>query len=86
MSSNASPAEIQPFLLAEISNMFPDVSELTALTPLQGLGIDSLRLFELFVLIENRFGLSLIDGPLPRRALENIEALTAHIAARLTEN
>jgi acyl carrier protein len=63
--------------------MFPDAANVTADTPLQSLGLDSLRLFEIFVLIEKEFGQSLVDGPLTRGMLENISALADHVAGRL---
>ncbi len=81
----ATPAreEIERILILEISSMFPDVSNITASTPLQSLGLDSLRLFEIFVLIEKRFGVSLVEGPLTRKMLENASGLAAHVAGRL---
>ena len=75
--------EIERILVGEISRMFPDNSPLTTDTPLQALGLDSLRLFEIFVLVEKQFGVSLLDGPLTRDTLESVASLTAHIAARL---
>ena len=76
--------EIERILVGEISRMFPDNSPLTADTPLQALGLDSLRLFEIFVLVEKQFGVSLLDSPLTRGMLETPAALAAHIAGRLS--
>lgn len=76
-------AEIERILVTEISKMFPDVPDISAATPLQSLGLDSLRLFEIFVVIERQFGVSLVDGPLTRGMLENISALAEHVAGRL---
>jgi len=83
MPATPTTAEIERTLLAEISGMFPENPAVTSATPLQALGLDSLRLFELFVLIEKQFGLSLLDSPLTREALENVASLAGHIAARL---
>ncbi|MFA7343626.1 MAG: acyl carrier protein [Terrimicrobiaceae bacterium] len=83
MSTPPSTAEIENILVAEISRMFPDVPAVNAGTPLQSLGLDSLRLFEIFVLVEKRFGESLVDGPITRGMLENPSALATHIAGRI---
>jgi len=83
MSAAPTTAEIERILLVEISGMFPENPDITVSTSIQTLGLDSLRLFELCVLIEKEFGLSLLDGPLTRDTLENIASLAAHIAARL---
>jgi len=83
MPSVPSTKEIESVLLAEISRMFPDVPAITAATPFQTLGLDSLRLFEIFVLIEKRFGESLLDGPLTRGMLKNIASLASHTADRV---
>jgi len=83
MSTSPSRAEIERVLVTEIAKMFPDVPDISAATPLQSLGLDSLRLFEIFVVVEKQFGESLVDGPLTRGMLENISALAGHIAGRL---
>jgi acyl carrier protein len=83
MSTVPTLTEIQRILLTEISGMFPDVPDITATTPFQTLGLDSLRLFEIFVIVEKHFGESLVDGPLTRETLENISALATHISFRL---
>lgn len=83
MSTVPTRAEIESVLVNEISKMFPDAANVTADTPLQSLGLDSLRLFEIFVLIEKEFGESLVDGPLTRGMLENISALADHVAGHL---
>jgi len=83
MSIPPTRTEIERILVAEISKMFPDVPDISAATPLQSLGLDSLRLFEIFVVVEKQFGESLVDGPLTRGMLENISALAGHIAGRL---
>ena len=77
-----STKEIERILLDEISRMFPDAPPITADTPLQALGLDSLRLFEIFVFVEKQFGVSLLDGPLTRGMLETPASLAAHIAGR----
>lgn len=79
-----SVSEIERILVTEIAGMLSDTAtKVTAETPLQTLGLDSLRLFELFVLVEKQFGISLLDGPLSRQTLENPAALARHIAGRL---
>jgi len=83
MHSVPSTKEIERILLTEITRMFPDAPTITATTPFQSLGLDSLRLFEIFVLIEKRFGESLLDGPLTRGMLENIASLASNLANRL---
>jgi acyl carrier protein len=83
MSTGPTRTEIETVLVNEISKMFPDSANVTADTPLQSLGLDSLRLFEIFVLIEKQFGESLVDGPLTRGMLENISSLAGHVAGRL---
>jgi len=83
MPTAPAASEIERALLTEISGMFPEVTDITAATPLQQLGLDSLRLFGIFVLIENQFGLRLLDGPLTREMLENISSLAAETARRL---
>ena len=83
MSTVPNHAEIESVLVNEISKMFPDAENVNADTPLQSLGLDSLRLFEIFVLIEKQFGESLVDAPLTRGMLENISALASHVANRL---
>ncbi len=83
MPAAPTTAEIERTLLAEISGMFPENPAITSSTSIQTLGLDSLRLFELFVLVEKQFGLSLLDGPLTRDTLESIASLAAHISARI---
>lgn len=83
MSAIPTSTEIERILLKEISAMFPDVAGISATTPLRTLGLDSLRLFEILVLIEKQFGESLVDGALTREMLENISTLASHIAARI---
>ena len=84
MASDLTASEIERKLLAEIAEMLSVAPrEITATTPLQSLGLDSLRLFELFVFVEKQFGVSLMDGPLTRQTLENPAALASHIAGRL---
>ena len=80
MSTVPARTEIETVLVNEISKMFPDAANVTADTPLQSLGLDSLRLFEIFVLVEKQFGVSLLDGPLTRGMLENPASLAAHIS------
>ena len=86
MPPTPSAAEIERTLLSEIASMIPDApSEFTAATPLHTLGLDSLRLFEVFVLVEKQFGVALLDAPLKREYLENTAALATHIAERMSE-
>ena len=84
MSPIPTVSEIERILLDEIAEMLSGSGVAIAPeTPLHTLGLDSLRLFELFVLVEKQFGLSLLEGPLTRESLENIAALSRHIAVRL---
>jgi acyl carrier protein len=77
-------SEIESILINEAASLLSMPPEqVTGETPLLSLGIDSLRLFELVVFIEKKFGINLLDAPLGRRDLENIRALSQHIAARL---
>ena len=77
-------SEIEHILVTEIAGMFPDSPlEITAEMPLHTLGVDSLKLFELFVLVEKQFGISLLDGPLTREALQTPASLALHIAERM---
>lgn len=79
-----SVSEIESTLVTEIAGILDDSSQtITAETPLDLLGLDSLRLFELFILVEKQFGVSLLDSPLTRETLENPAALARHIAAQL---
>ena len=74
-------AEIESLLLQEAASILSaDPSQITLDTPLYNLGLDSLRLFELFVFVEKQFGLSLLEAPVTRENLENIRSLSRHIS------
>lgn len=84
MASVPDVSEIERTLVAEITTILSGtLGEVTPETPLHTLGLDSLRLFELFILVEKQFGLSLLDGPLTRQMLESPASLAMHIAGRL---
>jgi len=84
MNPNPSLAEIEAALIKEAASLLPDAPyQITRDTPLHDLGLDSLRLFELFVFIEKEFALSLLDAPVTRANLESIGALARHISNRL---
>jgi acyl carrier protein len=84
MNPNPSLSEIEAALIKEAASLLPDApSQITRDTPLHDLGLDSLRLFELFVFIEKEFALSLLDAPVTRANLESIGALARHISNRL---
>jgi acyl carrier protein len=84
MNPAPSIADIEQTLINEAASLLATApGEVTPDTPLLNLGLDSLRLFELFVFIEKKFGLRLIEAPLSRQNLESIRALASHIAARL---
>lgn len=84
MSTRPTLSEIERILLAEVSNLFPNSPNITNATPLQPLGLDSMGLFELFVAIEKQFGLSLLESPLSKAAIETVSSLSAHIATKLS--
>ena len=79
-------AEIESTLLHEaVSILSADAAQVTLDTPLYNLGLDSLRLFELFVFVEKQFGLSLLEAPVMRENLESIRALARHIYGGLEQ-
>ena len=81
MTTPSSLAEIEAILLREIPRMLSlPAGRVTAGTPLDELGLDSLLLLELMVFIEKKFGISLLDAPLTRQDLETICTLSKHIA------
>lgn len=49
-------------------------------SPLQSLGMDSMRFVELFIFIEKEFGVELISTDMQRTDLETPQALAASIA------
>jgi acyl carrier protein len=76
--------EIEQALIGEAASLLPDTPDpITRDTPLDRLGLDSMRLFELFVFVERTFGLRLLDAPLTRADLESIGTLARHIGGRL---
>jgi acyl carrier protein len=49
-------------------------------TPLQALGMDSMRFVEIFIFIEKEFGVELMSADMQRSDLETPRALAASIA------
>ena len=56
---------------------------LSADTPLADVGVDSLMLVEIFVLVEKKFKLQLLESNVRKEDLQTIETLAAHIARKL---
>lgn len=56
---------------------------LTPETCLTDLGIDSLGLVEIFVLIEKKFNLQLMESGIAKQDLESIKTLAAYIRDRM---
>lgn len=77
-------AEISAELIKGISAMLPeDAPALTPETALTEIGMDSLMLVEIFVLIEKRFGLKLLDSNIGYDDLKSISTLASFIERKL---
>lgn len=84
MSSTPSPPEIEKALqseLAVILNLPED--QITADTPLESLGLDSIRLMEIIVFIEQEYGINLIDAGLNQETMKDISSLAGLVADSL---
>lgn len=58
-------------------------SEVDVTAHLMELGLDSLGLVEIFVFIEKRFKLKLLDAGITRKDMESLRALAAYISGKL---
>jgi len=58
-------------------------SEVDVKAHLMELGLDSLGLVEIFVFIEKRFNLKLLDAGITRKDMESLSALAAYISGKL---
>jgi acyl carrier protein len=56
---------------------------LTSETPLMELGMDSLGLIEIFVFIEKRFNLQLLDSGITKEDMGSIKSLASYIGTRV---
>lgn len=76
--------EIARELAAGISAMAGKAAgEISAETRLDDLGIDSLMLVEIFVLVEKKYGLKLLESDVQKRDLESVGALASFIYRKL---
>lgn len=80
MAGTLSLDAVRRGLLAELETILAvDLSPDDARKPLPELGVDSLGLVELFVAVETRFGVKLMELGLARADLETIDAMAAAI-------
>jgi acyl carrier protein len=72
--------EIKKSLLDELGTILArELSPGDSTVPLRELGVNSLSLVEMFVVIENRFGVKLMDSGLKREDFASIDALSTAI-------
>ncbi len=77
-------AEIEPRLIAQLAMLLDsDVEAIAGDSSLQSLGVDSMRFVELFIYIENEFGVELMATDMQRSDLETPQAMAASIARNL---
>lgn len=76
---SATPQDV--IALIQESNVLPDASILHTDIPIQDQGIDSLGLFSIMLLIEEKFHLKIEDSDIER--LASIESMVAYINERL---
>jgi len=76
-----STEEIRSRLIEELETILArDLSKDDAEKPLHELGVDSLSLVELFVSIEKRFGVKLMESGLTKDDFQSIDALASAIS------
>ena len=72
--------EIEEFLKAEVANILSiDPASVTVDAPLHSLGMSSMAFVELLVVIENTFGLKLMEADLTRDDFQAIRSLASSI-------
>ena len=72
--------EVQAELLAELETILvTELSPEDAQRPLHELGVDSLSLVELFIAIENRFGVKLMELGLTREDVKTVSAMATAV-------
>jgi len=67
---------ISPILAKAGTRLTPDSS-------LADLGLDSFMLVEIFVMIEKKFGLKLLDSGIRKEDLETIKSLAAYVSSKI---
>ncbi len=73
--------EIEKSLLEELGTILArDLGEEDADKPLRDLGVDSLSMVELFVTIEKRLGIRLMEAGLTRENFTSIDTLSSAIS------
>ena len=76
--------EIEDELINGISAIAAEEGgNLTAETPLSERGIDSLMLVEIFVFIEKKFNLQLLESDIKKEDLESIRSLASYISSKV---
>ncbi len=76
MIKDTSPSDIADNLRREIALIMDrPQSSISFTTPLAELGLDSIRLMEIIIFIENNYGFNLVDLGLTKEALQNINSL-----------
>ena len=84
MSSNPARPEIEKALQSELAVILdlPE-SRIAVDTPLENLGLDSIRLMEIIVFIEKKYGINLIDAGLNQETMKDISSLAKLVSDSL---
>lgn len=78
--------EIERKLTEEIAAILAlDGCEVAPDTPLETLGMDSIRLVEVLIFIEKEYGIRLLDAGLDRDSLRNAASLAESVAKALPD-
>lgn len=73
--------DIEAKLLDKLNQLLPRKDqEPQADTPLHDLGVDSMRLVELFVFVEMEFGMDLMNAGLELENIQSVRSIAAFIA------
>ena len=76
--------DIEQELLKGISAIVSrDNLDITPETSMVALGIDSLKLVEIFVFIEKNFNLQLLESGIAKQDLESIKSLASYVHSRI---
>lgn len=75
--------QIQEKLTAKLMQLLPQQKTKPEIdVPLHTLGVDSMRLVEMFIFIETEFGIDLMNTGIEMKDIQTIKSISEHIALK----
>jgi len=75
--------EIQEKLATKLMQLLPQQKTKPGIEmPLHALGVDSMRLVELFIFVETEFGLDLMNAGIEMKNIQTIKSMSGFIASK----